>query len=286
MKSAPRLTVMRIATWNLLHAMAIPPRTPIHRRELRELSEFIMTELRPDLIAFQEIDNFQERSGNIEQVKEIATAIGAHYFFYAPTILGTPGESWKKHPTHSTQVESVFGNARTQVPSYGIGIVSKSPVINWEVLQLGRSRIGLPLAVPKDDGKGVRFLYVKDEPRIALAAILENGITVIATHLSFVPFVNLYQLRKLKKWSTTLPGETLIVGDLNLPWSLPAKFSEVARTGKWRSLVNAKSYPSWGAKVQFDYLLTQSTRLRIKSVKAPKPSGFSDHLPLVVDVKI
>jgi endonuclease/exonuclease/phosphatase family metal-dependent hydrolase len=275
---------MRIATWNLLHAMAIPPRPADHEKDLRELSHFIKTQLRPDLIAFQEIDNFQERSGAIEQIKAIATHIGADYFFYAPTILGTPGEQWRKHPTHSTQVETVFGNSRTQLPSYGIGIVSRSPVTKWEISHLGRSRIGLPLAVPKENGKGVRFLYVKDEPRIALAAILSNGITVIATHLSFVPLVNLYQLRKLKAWAATLPGETVIVGDLNLPWGLPARQSGKVRAGKWRSLVSAKSYPSWGAKVQFDYILTKSRLLTARQVKSPKPSGFSDHLPLSVDL--
>jgi endonuclease/exonuclease/phosphatase family metal-dependent hydrolase len=277
---------MRIATWNLLHAMAIPPRPANHQKDLREISAFIASQLRPDLIAFQEIDNFQERSGNLEQIKSIATYLGANYFFYAPTIIGTPGEKWQKHPTHSTHIETVFGNSKTQVASYGIGIVSKIPVTKWEILQLGRSRIGLPLAVPKEDGKGVRFIYVKDEPRIAVAALLDNGITVIATHLSFVPFVNLYQLRKLKRWATTLPGEAIILGDLNLPWSLPAGYSETPRPRKWRSLINRKSYPSWGAKVQFDYILTNSTKLKVKQVKSAKLSGFSDHLPLVVDVKL
>jgi len=277
---------MRIATWNLLHAMAIPPRPANHQKDLREISAFIASQLRPDLIAFQEIDNFQERSGKLEQIKSIATHLGANYFFYAPTIIGTPGEKWLKHLTHSTHIETVFGNSRTQIASYGIGIVSKIPVTKWEILQLGRSRVGLPLAVPKEDGKGVRFIYVKDEPRIAVAALLDNGVTVIATHLSFVPFVNLYQLRKLKRWAATLPGEAIILGDLNLPWSLPARYLETPRPRKWRSLINIKSYPSWGAKVQFDYILTNSAKLKVKRVKPAKPSGFSDHLPLVVDVKL
>ena len=115
------------------------------------------------------------------------------------------------------------------IAAFTLGIVSKIPVTKWEILQLGRSRVGLPLAVPKEDGKGVRFIYVKDEPRIAVAALLDNGVTVIATHLSFVPFVNLYQLRKLKRWAATLPGEAIILGDLNLPWSLPARYLETPR---------------------------------------------------------
>ena len=270
---------MRIATWNLLHGMAIPPRPAKHQEDFCALCQFIANEIKPDLITFQEIDNFQVRSGNIEQIKTIATALDAHYFFYAPSILGTPGEKWEKHPTHSTHIETVFGNSRTQKPSYGLGIVSKVPVINWEILPLGRSLVGLPLAVPKENGKGVRFIYVKDEPRIALAAILGNGVTVIATHLSFVPLVNLFQLRKMKKWAATLPGEAIIMGDLNLPWGLPAR-------GKWRSLIKDLTYPSWGAKVQFDYILSNSQKLKVKTVKRPKASGFSDHLPLIVDIRL
>ena len=70
------------------------------------------------------------------------------------------------------------------------------------------------------------MIYVADEPRVAMAATLENGWTVINTHLSFVPFVNYRQLRMIKKWAAGLSAQystqVLIIGDMNLPKGLPA----------------------------------------------------------------
>jgi hypothetical protein len=64
------------------------------------------------------------------------------------------------------------------------------------------------------------------------------------------------QLRKIKKWAATLSAQygtqTLIIGDMNLPKGLPAVGSS------WNSLVEHNSYPSWGAKIQFDYILSSS----------------------------
>ena len=147
----------------------------------------------------------------------------------------------------------------------------------------------MPLVVPGDEtGKGrPRFIYVKDEPRVAIAAVLENGWVVINTHLSFVPGFNLAQLQKIKRWAQKLGEENncraMIIGDLNLPKNLPVIASD------WISLVQQNTYPSWGAKIQFDYILAQGlqpgeyhplsdSQLSISRL------GMSDHLPLAVEI--
>jgi hypothetical protein len=142
-------------------------------------------------------------------------------------------------------------------PSYGIGLITNIPVTKWEVLALGKSVIGLPLVFPAGDANGsskpkLRFIYVKDEPRYAVAAQLENGFTVVNMHLSFVPFVNLFQLWRVKRWLAKMPGKHILLGDLNLPFDLPVKFS------KWKSLVSMASYPTWQPKIQFDYILSDN----------------------------
>jgi endonuclease/exonuclease/phosphatase family metal-dependent hydrolase len=142
----------------------------------------------------------------------------------------------------------------------------------------------LPLIVPGDEtGKGKpRFIYVKDEPRVALAAVLENGFTVVNTHLSFVPGLNLAQLRRVKRWALTIAKETgtraLVVGDLNLPKNLPVSWSP------WRSLVTQNSYPSWGGKIQFDYILSRDISFGEYSKLDFAPTGISDHLPIGVEI--
>jgi len=151
-------------------------------------------------------------------------------------------------------------------------LVSRVPVTKWHRLELGRSWIGLPLLV--GGKRGLRMMYVKDEPRTALIAELENGYTVAVTHLSFVPIVNYVQLRKVQRYLKKLPGTKILMGDLNLPFGIPYKWSS------WTSLTNAMTYPAWKPAVQFDYILAQEP-LNATNLEFA-PTGMSDHLPLGV----
>ena len=290
---------MRIATWNLLHGQPIPPTSsPTLRSEaenLEQIADFI-TASKIDVIGLQEVDDEQPRSGHNSQVARIAERMGIalgksvdesnnSYYAFARTVIGTPGFKWRS----LRKTERII-NPDDKEPSYGIGLISRVPVLEWHTLQLGRSLVGLPLAVPGGkNGKSVRLLYVKDEPRIALAAELDNGYTVAVTHLSFVPLVNLWQLFRLKRWLLSIASDknrVILMGDLNLPFNIPVRPKFLS---KWASLNDQKSYPSWKPAVKFDYILTKKssvgTAFMAQSV-AVKKSGFSDHLPIIVDIKI
>ena len=227
-----------------------------------------------DVAGFQEVDHHLARSGNEPQMHIAAQSLGAKYWAFAPSVIGTPGEV-RRHLNDAD--EKIISNGSiNNVGSYGIGIVSRIPVIKWERLELGRSLVGLPLLIPAE--KGVRAIYVNDEERVALAAHLDNGWIVINTHLSFVPFVNLYQLGKIKQWAKKLSDggkyRVLIIGDLNLPKNLSG----------WDSLITQKSYPSWGAKVQFDYILSNTLDANQIEVLPTSVTGVSDHLPISVRI--
>ena len=274
---------MRITSWNLLHGMAIPPAAKgVKPTTLADAGQKIAAELAPEVIGVQECDYSLERSGNAHQIAEIATSIGAPYFAFAPCIIGTPGETWRKLNDSDQKIIS-NSDSSSHEGSYGIGIASKVGVLQWHRLDLGNSPIGAPLLIPGDEsGPGkVRPIYIRDEPRVALAATLANGYTVINTHLSFVPGFNFRQLRKLKRWAIELEKETgtiaIIMGDLNLPKNLPVVASQ------WKSLARQATYPSWGAKIQFDYILSKAA---ISSQHLPTVlTGVSDHLPLSVEIK-
>jgi endonuclease/exonuclease/phosphatase family metal-dependent hydrolase len=259
--------------------MAIPPgRTDV------TLASAVQT-LGSDVYGFQEVDHFLPRSASRPQIRDIAESVNAQYWAMGPSVIGTPGESWRKKHDHEPEIiTQITSHADLMHECYGIGIVSNIPVMSWHRLNLGNSPIGLPLVVPGDEtGKGKpRFIYVKDEPRLALAAVLENGWTVINTHLSFVPILNLIQLKRVKKWALDLAQKTgtraVIMGDLNLPKNLPIAFSS------WKSLVTANTYPSWGAKIQFDYILARDLpQVGYQGVPISS-TGISDHLPLSVEI--
>jgi endonuclease/exonuclease/phosphatase family metal-dependent hydrolase len=275
---------MRITSWNILHGMAIPPTPVADIAALAQAAEKIAKDLAPELVAVQECDYRLARTVDANQISEIAQSIGAQYFAFAPCIIGAPGEKWRKLSASDQAIITEKESSTLYEGGYGIGIASKIEVIKWHRLDLGNAPIGMPLLVPGEDGKPgkLRPIYIRDEPRVALAATLVNGITVINTHLSFVPGYNLKQLRAIKRWATELEKEmnttAIIVGDLNLPKNLPVVAS------KWRSLATQATYPSWGAKIQFDYILTRSA---MKSTQLPTvATGVSDHLPLSVELKL
>ena len=250
---------MKVISWNLLHGQQIPPGTP-GLPDNRWIAA--CKELGADLLGLQEIDENQPRSGNSKQIEEIAAAMETTHWAYARTVIGTPGAKWRKPAADEGVLHAEFSE-----PSYGIGLISKIPVQTWHRIELGHSWIGLPL--PVASAKGARFVYVKDEPRVALIAELENGYTVAVTHLSFVPFVNYFQLRKLQRVMKKLPGKKLIMGDLNMGWNIPGRFT------KWQSLVTRNTYPAWKPAIQFDYILAAEKH---SSTPLAHPQvGVSDH---------
>ena len=241
--------------------------------------------LSTDVIAVQELDFNLPRSGEVNQIAEVASAMGAKDWAFAPSVIGTPGEKWRKLNDDDARLITNEGN-QILAGSYGIGIASKIKVLKWHRLELGNSPIGMPLVVPTESETSgrpkIRAIYVHDEPRLAIAATLENGFTVFNTHLSFVPGVNLTQLKKLKKWALQIGSESntkvLLMGDLNLPKNLPVALSE------WKSLITQNTYPSWGAKVQFDYILSNELTPDEYQISKFSQTGVSDHLPIGIDL--
>lgn len=243
---------MRLATANLLSG-----RTPADGLVDPARLRSAVTALDADVLGLQEVDRFQERSGGADQA---AAAAAGHDHRYVAVLTGVPGLAWE------AAVEEV-----PELPSYGVALVSRLPVRAWHVLRLAPTRLVVPLPVP-----GTReVLWLKDEPRVAIAAELD-GLTVATTHLSFVAGWNVVQLRRVRRWLATLPGPHVLLGDLNLPQPVA-----VAATG-WKPLVSAPTFPVWRPRVQLDHVLA-SRPLPVLAARA-HPLTVSDHCALTVDL--
>ena len=277
---------MRITTWNLLHGQGA--------ENLRALANALDVGNSDFAIGVQEVDAYQDRSAQVFQVSDLASELSAKYYGFVRCVIGTPGFNWRKvRSNEATLITNTSSANDDNPPSYGIGLITNIPVKKWEVLSLGKSIVGLPLLFPAGDADStdatngspkpkLRFIYVKDEPRYAVAAQLENDFTVVNMHLSFVPFVNLFQLWRVKRWLAKMPGKHILLGDLNLPFDLPVKFS------KWKSLISMASYPAWQPKIQFDYILSDNFAVDNSSKNFIKPiflkSDISDHLPVTIEI--
>ena len=231
-----------------------------------------------DIYAFQEVDCRLTRSGGISQPEVLAEIIGGAEFGFGAGVIGTPGQGGRNVRSDE---KHLVRNGDTKFTGYGNVLISRLPVKAWLRFDLGHSPIGMPLTFPVD-GK-MKTFYCKDENRVAVAAVLENGFTVINTHLSFVPGPSLFQLWKLMRWARRIEREystrAVIVGDLNLPSGIPQKFSS------WRSLRDGHTFPQWKPTRQLDYfLIHKSHRVEVEVIEIPE-QPFSDHLATSVRIQ-
>ena len=255
---------MRLATFNLLHGRSLSDGT-VHADRVIDA----VADLDADVLGLQEVDRAQPRSGLLDLTAIAAQALNAPGHRFAAAVVGTPGEAWR--PWRS--------DADNDHPLYGIALVSRLPVLRWQITKLPPAPIRSPVYVPK---AGV--LLLKDEPRVLLAAVVETPhgpMTVATTHLSFVPGWNVRQLRAVVRALAGLPAPRVLLGDLNLPGGLARAF-----TG-WRSLARAPTYPSPAPKAQLDHILADPRGLaalgRVVRVHTPH-AKISDHRPLVVEL--
>ena len=236
-----------------------------------------------DIIGLQEVDRDQIRSGMSHQTREVAVALNLPYWFFAPAIVGTPGQDWVK--AHDESIHSHEHSAESGDAHYGIGLASRYPLSHIEVIRFAPAPISMPLLVPGP--KGAQFMKVADEPRVALIARVDcprGPIMVATTHLSFVPGFNVRQLRAITRRLAEFEIPSLLFGDFNLPGGLPKLV-----TG-WDSMAKIATYPVNKPKIQFDHVLSRGIRTGAV-VRAQKSAraislGISDHCALTVDVEI
>ena len=146
---------MRITSWNLLHAEAIPPDPAADNGALLRAQ---IAQLRTDVIALQEVDYFLERSGSHNQVGKIAAMMGAAHWAFAPSLMGSPDDDWRN--LNNNDLKVVTDKSEVALAGYGIGMVSKIPVLSWHRLDFKGSPVGVLMAFPVD-GK-MKRVYVRD----------------------------------------------------------------------------------------------------------------------------
>jgi endonuclease/exonuclease/phosphatase family metal-dependent hydrolase len=252
---------MRLATWNIWSGRS-------RGAERVDVEAYVaaVRALDADVLALQEVDRNQPRSQRLDLAAIAAEAMGADEWRFVPALVGTP-DSWR----------AARDDEDVDAPAYGVALLSRHPIRDWRIVRLP----GAPLRVPfRWPGQRLPTL-VRDEQRVAIIAVVESPVgpvSVVATHLSFLPVWNGVQLRHLLGGLPDHPGSRVLLGDLNMG---PARASRISGL---EPLAVGPTYPSWSPARQIDHVMGSDGLVSISG--GPVRVPVSDHCALVSQVQL
>ena len=230
----------------------------------------------PDVIALQEVDLGQRRSGRLDQTAVLADLLGWAGHRFAATYAG-PVVGLRRRPRRSAltgRADDVLGPLRALFGAgpagFGNALLTRLPVRAWRVARLGR---GPAVLTRRGGGRALdprSYALSTSTMRNMIAAQIDpvdgaggpGGLAVASTHLATRTDTAAAQLAAAWAALAALPGPHVLAGDLNLHAEL------LASLGIARSLGQGATYPSGAPARRIDHVLTD-----------PWPTG-ADGLPV------
>ena len=251
---------MRLATFNILHG-----RSPADRRVDLDRFAAAIKDLDADILALQEVDRDQPRSALADLTQVAADAMGAVDHRFVAALAGTPGATWI----------AATGEEQPGTATYGIALLTRCPAASWQVTRMPAPPVHFLLWLREPH----KVVMVREEPRVAVCAVLDTPVgelTVVNTHLSYVPGWRRWQLRRLTRDLAAMPGPLILTGDLNMG---PRPVGQI--TG-YRPLATGPTFPAAAPVRQLDHILLRG-HLPGAAIGRAVRLPLSDHRALVAD---
>ena len=283
--------MIRLLSFNLQHgrpgdgARLDPATAPLADSDIadagaaREVLAALADQIRdidPDVIALQEVDLGQRRSGRLDQTAVLADLLGWDGHRFAATYAG-PVVGLRRRPRRSAltgRADDVLGPLRALLGAgpagFGNALLTRLPVRAWRVARLGR---GPAVLTRRGGGRALdprSYELSTSTMRNMIAAQIgpvdgaggPGGLAVASTHLATRTGTAAAQLAAAWAALAALPGPHVLAGDLNLHAEL------LAPLGIARDLGEGATYPSGAPARRIDHILTD-----------PWPTG-ADGLPV------
>ena len=271
--------MIRLLSFNLQHgrpgdgARLDPATAPLADSDIadagaaREVLAALADQIRdidPDVIALQEVDLGQRRSGRLDQTAVLADLLGWDGHRFAATYAG-PVVGLRRRPRRSALTEradDVLGPLRALLGAgpagFGNALLTRLPVRAWRVARLGR---GPAVLTRRGGGRALdprSYALSTSTMRNMIAAQIDpadgaggaGGLAVASTHLATRTGTAAAQLAAAWAALAALPGPHALAGDLNLHAEL------LAPLGIARDLGEGPTYPSGAPARRIDHILT------------------------------
>lgn len=271
--------MIRLLSFNLQHgrpgdgARLDPATAPLADSDIadagaaREVLAALADQIRdidPDVIALQEVDLGQRRSGRLDQTAVLADLLGWDGHRFAATYAG-PVVGLRRRPRRSALTEradDVLGPLRALLGAgpagFGNALLTRLPVRAWRVARLGR---GPAVLTRRGGGRALdprSYALSTSTMRNMIAAQIDpvdgaggaGGLAVASTHLATRTGTAAAQLAAAWAALAALPGPHVLAGDLNLHAEL------LAPLGIARDLGEGATYPSGVPARRIDHILT------------------------------
>ena len=271
--------MIRLLSFNLQHgrpgdgARLDPATAPLADSDIadagaaREVLAALADQIRdidPDVIALQEVDLGQRRSGRLNQTAVLADLLGWDGHRFAATYAG-PVVGLRRRPRRSAltgRADDVLGPLRALLGAgpagFGNALLTRLPVRAWRVARLGR---GPAVLTRRSGGRALdprSYALSTSTMRNMIAAQIDpvdgaggpGGLAVASTHLATRTGTAAAQLAAAWAALAALPGPHVLAGDLNLHAEL------LAPLGIARGLGEGATYPSGAPARRIDHILT------------------------------
>ena len=271
--------MIRLLSFNLQHgrpgdgARLDPATAPLADSDIadagaaREVLAALADQIRdidPDVIALQEVDLGQRRSGRLDQTAVLADLLGWDGHRFAATYAG-PVVGLRRRPRRSAltgRADDVLGPLRALFGAgpagFGNALLTRLPVRAWRVARLGR---GPAVLTRRGGGRALdprSYALSTSTMRNMIAAQIDpvdgaggaGGLAVASTHLATRTGTAAAQLAAAWAALAALPGPHVLAGDLNLHAEL------LAPLGIARDLGEGATYPSGSPARRIDHILT------------------------------
>ena len=271
--------MIRLLSFNLQHgrpgdgALLDPATAPLADSDIadagaaREVLAALADQIRdidPDVIALQEVDLGQRRSGRLDQTAVLADLLGWEDRRFAATYAG-PVVGLRRRPRRSAltgRADDVLGPLRALLGAgpagFGNALLTRLPVRAWRVARLGR---GPAVLTRRGGGRALdprSYALSTSTMRNMIAAQIDpvdgaggpGGLAVASTHLATRTGTAAAQLAAAWAALAALPGPHVLAGDLNLHAEL------LAPLGIARDLGEGATYPSGAPARRIDHILT------------------------------